>query len=60
MTVGPTLGYEFKSFTVKYSLDMDWLVPISVQQLRNKWYKYCIVPTRMRWTILVLIHIYYC
>lgn len=51
MTVGPTLGYEFKSFTVKYSLDMDWLVPIiSVQQLRNKWYKYCIVPTRMRWT----------
>jgi len=32
MTVGPTLRYELTSFTVKYSLDMEQLVPvISVQ-----------------------------
>lgn len=45
------LGYKFKSFTVKYSLEMEQLVPIiSVQPHRKKQCKNSIIPTRKSWT----------
>lgn len=54
MTIGTTLGYELKTFTVKYSLGMEQLVPIvSVQQLGKQQCKNSIVPKRKTWTACI-------
>lgn len=49
MTAGTTLGFELKTFTDKYSLDKEQLVPtISIQQLGKKQCKKIVLSLQER------------